>query len=214
MSDFAYNIVWHACYPAIWVSSRPIVLHRERVDVPGAYILAPNHLSPYDVPCLMAVSKRNLDWVSIVEAFRNPLVALLYGSVNVFPLDRSRPDSPTVRIILDRLKHGRVIAMFPEGHIKDDERDSVVHGGPFKPGVARIAQMADVPVIPTVILGTKAYSRVMTWAPVRGLRYGVSFGPPLRARKDLDKAEAVKQLLTEMKQAYVDLYAELKAAMP
>ena len=214
MSDLAYSIVWHVCHPAIWVSSRPIVLNRDRVDVPGAYILAANHLSPYDVPCLMAVSKRNLDWVSTVEAFSNPLVALLYGSVNVFPLDRSRVDAPTVRIILDRLKRGRVVAMFPEGHIREEGRDSVTHGGPFKPGVARIAQLADAPVVPTVILGTKGFSRVMSWAPIRGLRYGVNFGKPLRARRDLDKAEAVKQLLAEMKQAYVDLYAELKAAMP
>ena len=213
MSDLAYNIVWHFCYPAIWVSSRPTVLHRERVDGPGAYILAPNHLSPYDVPCLMAVSKRKLDWVSIVEAFRNPLVALLYGSVNVFPLDRSKVDSPTVRIILDRLKRGRVIAMFPEGHIKDDEKDSVIHGGPFKPGVARIAQLADVPVVPTVILGTKGYTNPLKWAPIKGLRYGVNFGKPLRVRTDLEKPEAIKAFLAEMKQAYLDLFAELEAAM-
>lgn len=213
MSDVAYSIVWHACYPAIWVSSRPIVLHRERVDVPGAYLLAPNHLSPYDVPCLMAVSRRNLDFVSIVEAFRNPLVALLYGSVNVFALDRSRPDSPTVRVILDRLKRGRVVAMFPEGHIRTEE-NSVLNGGPFRPGVARIAQLADVPVVPTVIIGTQAYSRVLSWAPIRGTRYGVNFGEPLRVRKELDKADTVRQFLAEMKQAYLDLHDELKAAMP
>ena len=212
MSDLAYNVVWYTCFPVIWATSRPLVLHRERVDVPGAYILAPNHLSHYDVPCLMATSPRNLDFVSIVEVFRNPMVALLFGSVNVFPLDRSRPDSPTVRIILDRLRRGRVVAMFPEGYVRE-EADSVIHGAPFKPGVARIAQLADVPVVPTVILGTKAYSRVSSWAPVRGLRYGVNFGPPLRVRKDLDKAQAVTQFLAEMKEAYLDLYAELKAAM-
>jgi 1-acyl-sn-glycerol-3-phosphate acyltransferase len=212
MSDLAYNVVWHTCYPVIWVTSRPVVLHRERVDVPGAYIVAPNHLSPYDVPCLMATSPRNLDFVSIVEAFRNPLVALLYGSVNVFPLDRSRPDSPTVRIILDRLRRGRVVAMFPEGHLRTED-NSVIRGAPFKPGVARIAQLADAPVVPTVILGTGGYSRVLSWAPVRGLRYGVNFGQPIRVRKDIDKAEAVTQFLAEMRQAYLDLYAELKAAM-
>ena len=214
MSDLAYNIVWYACYPAIWVSSRPVVLHRERADVPGGYILAPNHLSHYDVPCLMAASRRNLDFVSIVEVFRNPLVALLFGAVNVFPLDRSRVDSPTVRTILDRLRRGRVVAMFPEGHVRTDERTSVIHGGPFKPGVARIAQLAGVPVVPVVILGTAGYSRAKSWAPVRGLRYGVNFGAPIRVRTDLDKAEAVRQFLAEMRQAYLDLYAELKAAMP
>ena len=212
MSDLAYKIVWHTCHPVIWVTSRPTVLHRERVDVPGAYILAPNHLSPYDVPCLMAASPRNLDFVSIVEAFRNPLVALLYGSVNVFPLDRSRPDSPTVRIILDRLRRGRVVAMFPEGSLRD-EQNSVLVGAPFKPGVARIAQLADAPVVPTVIVGTKGYANPLKWAPIRGLRYGVNFGEPIRVRKDVDKAEAVTLFLGEMKQAYLDLHAELRAAM-
>ncbi len=212
MSDLAYSIVWHTCFPVIWVTSKPLVLHRERVDVPGAYILAPNHLSPYDVPCLMAASPRNLDFVSIVESFRNPLVALLFGSVNVFALDRSRPDSPTVRIILDRLRRVRVVAMFPEGSIRD-EQDSILNGAPFKPGIARIAQLADAPIVPTAILGTKAYSRPLKWAPIRGVRYGVNFGQPLRVRKDVDKAEAVKHFLAEMKGAYLDLHAELTAAM-
>src|ERR1044071_9819809 len=101
MSDLAYNLVWAAGVHVFWSTSRPVVLHRERLKRPGAYILAPSHLSPYDVPCLMALSPRNLDWVSIVEAFRNPLVAAFYSSVNTFALDRSRPDSPTVRTILD-----------------------------------------------------------------------------------------------------------------
>jgi 1-acyl-sn-glycerol-3-phosphate acyltransferase len=213
MSDLAYNLVWCACYPAFRVSSRPVVLNRERADVPGAYILAPNHLSPYDVPCLMAASRRNLDFVGITESFRNPLVALLFRSVNVMPLDRSRVDGPAVRTLLDRLRRGRVVAMFPEGRIRTDERDSVIHGGPFKPGVARVAQLAGVPVVPAVVLGAAAYSRVLSWAPVRGVRYGVNFGRPLRVRPDLDKAEAVKQLLADMRQAYLDLYAELKVAM-
>src|SRR3954468_5087227 len=156
MSDLAYNLVWGACVHAFWVSSSPLILHKERFKTPGAYILAPNHLSPFDVSCLMAISPRNLDWVSITEAFRNPLVALLYGSVNTFPLDRSKPDSPTVRIILDRLKRGRVVAMFPEGNIRTPET-SVLNGGNFKPGIGRIAQLSGAPVIPCVIIGTDAY---------------------------------------------------------
>ncbi len=75
MSDLAYNLVWGVCVHAFWVSSSPTVLHLDRLKTKGAYILAPSHLSPFDVPCLMAISPRNLDWVSITEAFRNPLVA-------------------------------------------------------------------------------------------------------------------------------------------
>ncbi len=212
MSDLAYNIVWAIGNQAFWTSSRPIILHRDRAKRPGAYILAPTHLSHYDVPCLMAVSPRNLDWVSIVEAFRNPLVALLYRSVNTFPLDRSRPDSPTVRIILDRLKRGRAVAMFPEGNIRTPQT-SVLAGGSFKPGVARIAQLADAPVIPCVVLGTGVYSKFTSWLPLRRIRYGIIYGEPLRVRTDLDKLEAIPQFITELRAAYLQLHAELLEEM-
>lgn len=212
MSDLAYNIVWGIGVHAFWVSSSPTVLHRERLKRPGGYILAPNHLSVYDVPCLMAISPRNLDFVSIVEVFRKPLVGWFYGSVNAFPLDRSRPDSPTVRTILDRLERGRVVAMFPEGKLRTLE-NSVLNGAPFKPGIARIAQLADVPVIPCAIVGTDAYYKVKSWLPLRRVRYGVNIGAPLTVRKDLEKHEAQQHFLDELKQAYIDLYAELKAAM-
>lgn len=213
MSDFAYNIVWGIGVHAFWVSSSPVILHRDRLKRPGAYLLAPNHLSPFDVSCLMAIAPRNLDWVSIVEAFRNPFVALLYGSVNVFPLDRSKPDSPTVRIILDRLKRGRVVAMFPEGSIRTPD-NSVLNGGNFKPGIARIAQLADAPVIPCAIVGTDAYYKVKSWLPLRRVRYGVNFGEPIWVGKDLEKHEAQKVFLDDLRAAYLALHAELRAAMP
>jgi 1-acyl-sn-glycerol-3-phosphate acyltransferase len=212
MSDIAYYVVWQVCVPAFWTSSKPVLLNLDVLRRKGAYILAPNHLSPFDVSCLMAVSPRNLDWVSIVEAFRNPLVALLYGSVNAFPLDRSRPDSPTVRIILDRLKRGRAVAMFPEGSIRKWE-NSVLNGGNFKPGIGRIAQLAGAPVIPCAIVGTDAYYRFKSWFPLRRVRYGAAFGEPIRVRTDLEKHEAVKVFLEDLKKAYLDLHEKLKAAM-
>jgi 1-acyl-sn-glycerol-3-phosphate acyltransferase len=212
VSDAFYNFVWGIGTHAFWVSSRATVLHRERLKRPGAYVLAPTHLSPFDVAVLIAKSPRKLDWVSIVEVFRKPLVGWFYGSMNAFPLDRSRPDSPTVRVILDRLKRGRVVAMFPEGSIRTPET-SVLNGGHFKPGVARIAQLADVPVIPCVVLGTDAYRRVRSWLPIKRVRYGINVGEPLTVLKDLEKHEATTEFGDRLRQAYLSLHAELKAAM-
>ena len=212
MSDFIYNWVVRICRPAFTVSSCPLLLHRERATLPGGHILAPNHLSAYDVPCLMAQAPRNLDFVSITELYENPFVAAFFTSVNVFPLDRSKPDSPTVRTILDRLRKGRVVVMFPEGKIPS-EKESVLNGGPIKPGVARIAHLADVPVIPCVVLGTGAYNRLSSWAPIRGVRYAIAYGKPLRASKDLDEQESRAQLLADIKRSYRELHAELLAAL-
>jgi 1-acyl-sn-glycerol-3-phosphate acyltransferase len=212
MSDFMYRWVVRLGRPAFAVSSSPVVLHRGRAAAPGAYVLAPNHLSAYDVPCLMKESPRPLDFVSITELYRNPLVAAFFTSLNVFPLDRSRPDGPTVRIVLDRLRRGRVVAMFPEGRIPEPA-DSVLNGGPIKPGVARIAHLANVPVVPCVVLGTGAYSRPASWLPLRGTRYGVAFGEPLAAPAGAPEAEARETLLAEIKRSYRELHAELLHAM-
>ena len=215
MSDFMYKWVVRIGYHAFWVSSRPVVLHRERLNTPdGAYILAPNHFSPFDVPCLMAEMPRwkLIDFVSITELFQNRLSAWFLYGVNAFPLDRHKPDGPTVRIILDRLARGRIVAMFPEGRFRS-EADSVVNGGDIKPGVAKLAQLAGVPVVPCVIVGTKAYSKASSWLPLKRVRYGVNYGQPMYVRTDLEEAEARTQFLQDLKRAYRELHGELLDAM-
>ena len=207
-----YDWVVRICRPAFALSSSPVVLHRERAALDGAYLLAPTHLSAYDVPCLMKESPRRLDFVSITELFEKPLVAALFGAVNVFALDRSRPDSPTVRTILERLRRGRAVVMFPEGHIRS-AADSVLNGGDIKPGVARIAHLAGVPVVPCVLLDTGLYARASSWLPVRGTRFGVAFGSPLRASTDGPEAEAREALVAAVKRSYRELHAELVQAM-
>ena len=198
--------VYGACWPAFAVSSSPLVLHRDRARRRGAYILAANHLSVFDVPCLIKDTPRLLDFVSIVEVFRNPPVAWFFSSMNAFPLDRGRVDPATARIILDRLRRGRVVAMFPEGRIRN-ESESVIHGAPFKRGIARLAQLAGVPIVPCVVLGTGAYTRVASWVPLRRTRYGVNYGQPIPPAEDHQATEAA------LRQAYLDLYEELHSAL-
>lgn len=212
MSDAFYTLVRFVGRHVFWLSSRPTVLHIDRICRPGAFILASNHLSPFDVPLLIHHSSRKLDFVSITEVFRKPLLGWFYGSMNAFPLDRWKPDAPTVRIILDRLARGRVVAMFPEGHVRKVE-DSVVHGGKIRPGVARLAQMANVPIIPVVLINSRAYGRPINWAPLRRVRYGANFGKPIEPSADLDKQSAAEDVETRLRAAYVDLYQELSAAM-
>ncbi len=183
MSDLFYQIIRTLGTPAFWVSSSPVVLGLENLPRQGPFILAASHTSPYDVPLLIRHSPRPLDFVSIVEVFRNPLVAWFYGSLNAFPLDRGRADSKTVRVILDRLGRGRVVAMFPEGGFRRGA-DSVFVSRKIKPGTARLAAIAAVPIVPCVIINSEAYSRIASWLPLRRTRYGLIFGPPLAARDD------------------------------
>jgi 1-acyl-sn-glycerol-3-phosphate acyltransferase len=188
------------------VSSSPLVIGRENVPALGACIVAATHHSAYDVPLLMRHTPRLLDFVSIVEVFRKPLVGWFYRSLNAFPLDRARPDSKAVRIILDRLRRGRAVAMFPEGAIRTG-RESVVYSRRIKSGVGRIAHIAQAPVVPCVLINSQAYRRFTGWLPLRRTRYGVIYGEPLALSLEPDRLE--EQLVS----AFVALHRQLSARM-
>jgi 1-acyl-sn-glycerol-3-phosphate acyltransferase len=188
MGDLFYNTVWTICYPAFWTSSSPTVSGAEKTRRTGAYILASNHETPYDVPLLMRHCARPIDFVSITEVFRNPLIAWFYGSMNAFPLDRSRRDLQTLRIILDRLKRGRVVGMFPEGRLRPGEH-TLVHTRTIRPGIGRIARLANVPIVPCIVINSKAYTKFTNWFPFRHTRYGIIFGDPIEPSDQPDVTE-------------------------
>jgi 1-acyl-sn-glycerol-3-phosphate acyltransferase len=205
LGDWYYNFVVFVGRHPFWLSSRPTILHRERVPREGAMLLASSHLSAFDVPVLMRHTPRKLDFVSITEMFAKPLVGWFFGNMNAFPLDRSRSDPKTVKIILERLARGRAVAMFPEGRIRAEE-DSVVHGKPFRPSVARLARMGNVPIVPVVVWGAGTYARKSKWLPGARVRYGINYGEPITVN---DEAEAERRV----GEAYVSLFDELRSAM-
>jgi 1-acyl-sn-glycerol-3-phosphate acyltransferase len=205
LGDWYYNVVVFFGRHPFWLSSKPTILHLDRVPRDGAMLLASSHLSAYDVPLLMRHTPRKLDFVSITEMFVKPLVGWFFGNMNAFPLDRSRSDPKTVKIILERLSRGRAVAMFPEGRIRA-VADSVIHGKPFRPGGARIARIANVPLVPVVVWNSIAYTRGRNWLPGARVRYGINYGDPITVR---DEAEGERRLA----EAYVALFEELADAM-
>ena len=194
----------------MWVTSRPIIVEAHHAAREGGYILASNHFSPYDIPILMRSTPRRLDFVSIIEFFQKPFVAWLFSNMNAFPLDRHHADPKTVRLILDRLARGRVIAMFPEGDMRN-EQTSVVNGGPFRAGLLRIATLANVPIIPVVIDGSAAYSNLINMLPLRRVRYGLIYGQPIDVR---DEQEATAHLANSWRTLYKQLRERMTARGP
>jgi 1-acyl-sn-glycerol-3-phosphate acyltransferase len=209
VSDWYYRLVRFVGRSAFIVSSRPVVLHAERADRKGAYIVASTHLSAYDVPVLIRHTSRLLDFVSIVEVFRVPLARWFFTNMNAMPLDRGRVDTVTTRQVLDRLGRGRVVAMFPEGRLQD-EAGSVLNGGKIRTGIFGIARKANVPIIPCVVLGTRAYRRLAQWMPVRGTVYGMNYGEPIFPSERWDDLEVAEE---ELREVYQQLHRELLEEM-
>lgn len=198
------------CRPILHVTTRVKFLGREHVMREGGYLIASNHTSPFDIPGLMYACPRLIDFVSVVEVMGVPGVGAFYRLFNTITLDRGKVDPAAVRTVVSRLKAGRVVGMFPEGKITPED-ESVLRGGPFRPGLGRIARLAGVPVVPTVILDTKNMAGFTAWLPLKRTRFVAAFGDPLTIREDLEPRAAQKELEERWRVAVLALAEELRA---
>jgi 1-acyl-sn-glycerol-3-phosphate acyltransferase len=210
VSEAFYNTIRLVGGAVFRVASRPLILHPERAARPGAYLLAANHESPFDAALLIAATPRVIYWLSIVELFRNPFTRWFLSSMLAAPLDRSRVDSTTVRTIARHLRAGRVVGLFPEGGVRTGDA-SVLAGGSLKDGVARIAELARVPVLPCVVLGGRKFHRWPNWLPLFRTRWAVAFGEPIELPRGGDREAARRDFIRELEHALRRLRDEIQA---
>jgi 1-acyl-sn-glycerol-3-phosphate acyltransferase len=194
MNRSFYRAVRAIGTPVFQVASRPTVLHRERAEMPGGWLLAANHESPFDPALLIATTPRVIHWLSIVEIFQHPLSRWFLTAMGALPLDRSRPDSTTVHRAVRLLRDGEVVGIFPEGGLQR---------GALKEGAARLAQIAGVPVVPCAIAGSARFSRWQSWLPLRRTRWAVAYGEPIAPAENLgaDLSRALAALQEEVRRA-------------
>jgi 1-acyl-sn-glycerol-3-phosphate acyltransferase len=132
------------------------VIGRQNANRAGGFLLASNHISHFDPFLISLPVRRKIDWMTMAEFFRPPALGFFLRSIDAFSAERDRADLKTIRTAIDRLKSGRIVGIFPEGGIRDGAR-SLLEGAPLRPGAATLAQIADVPIVPCVILGTDRF---------------------------------------------------------
>jgi long-chain acyl-CoA synthetase len=149
-------------------------------DLAGPLLLAANHTSHLDTPCLLAALPAALRRRTVVAAaadyfFRNPLLGVaVAASINAFPFPRQGQSAAALRACRQLSAAGWSLLLFPEGTRSPDGRLGV-----FRPGIGRLAVDLGVPVVPVRLDGlARVLPKGRHW-PRRG-RARVSFGPPLR----------------------------------
>ncbi len=107
------------------------------------FLLVANHRSAIDIGMLLAHAPVSL--VARADLEQWPVFGFAARSVGTVFVDRSAAASgaATLRSLVDALRAGQSMAIFPEGYTF--EGDEV---RPFQPGVALAAFMAKVPVVP------------------------------------------------------------------
>jgi 1-acyl-sn-glycerol-3-phosphate acyltransferase len=149
------------------------VFHPERVPATGPVILAANHLSFLDPPLVGAGLRRPINYLARKSLFRYPGIGALLRSVNAVPVDRDGGSAAGLKEILDRLKRGGAIILFPEGTRSPDGRLQ-----PARSGVGLAIIKSTAPVVPVRVFGTfEAYGKGVTFP--RPVRIAVKYGEPM-----------------------------------
>jgi 1-acyl-sn-glycerol-3-phosphate acyltransferase len=153
---------------------RGSIHHAGHIPRHGAFLIACNHASFLDPPMVGQAVPGQICFMARKSLFRNPIVGALLRSWKSIPLDRDEADVVAMRAILNALRRGEGVMLFPEGTRTRDGRLQSA-----KPGVGFLVAKANVPVVPARIFGSfEAMGRGKKWP--RPLKLQVCFGEPLR----------------------------------
>jgi 1-acyl-sn-glycerol-3-phosphate acyltransferase len=123
---------------------------QENVPPEGPLIVAVNHVSYLD-PVLAGVAvPRITHYMAKKELFKVPLFKNLIFGVNAFPVDRDNPDLSTLHRVMDILKRGEALLLFPEG-----TRGDGINFLPPKQGAGMIVHKTKAPVLPVFVHGSE-----------------------------------------------------------
>jgi 1-acyl-sn-glycerol-3-phosphate acyltransferase len=113
------------------------------------------------------------------ELFYVPFMGWHLWSAGNFPIDRSDPrkTAKSLRKVIEGVRSGKSLAVFPEGTRTPDGRLQE-----FKHGAFKIAVRAGVPIVPVSIRGTFKLLPKTTLAPRPG-RVDVIIGKPIDTRE-------------------------------
>lgn len=162
-----FQVLFH-CY------FRGSIYHVERIPREGGFLIASNHSSFLDPPMVGQAVPRQICYMARKTLFRHPIIGALLRSWKAISLDRDEGDVGAMRAILNALKTGEAVMLFPEGTRSSDGRLQ-----PAKPGIGFLVAKANVPVVPARIWGSfEAMGRGKSWP--RPVRLHVTFGDPLR----------------------------------
>jgi 1-acyl-sn-glycerol-3-phosphate acyltransferase len=176
----------------------------------GGAVIASNHVSYLDFAFVGYGTRevgRLVRFMAKESVFRHPVSGPLMRGMHHIPVDRAA-GSGAFRGGLAMLKAGELVGVFPEATISRSFQLKE-----FKPGAARMAQAAGVPIVPAIVWGgQRIYTKGRRMdVRHRGKAITIAFGEPLtpgrREEGEAVTAELVARmagLLRRVQDAYPD----------
>ncbi len=144
-----------------------------RIPATGPLIVAGNHLSyvdPFAHAYFVTEAGRRPRFLAKRELFDNWFTGMVMRGAGQIPVDRGTGDTRPLVAAAEALGRGEVVVVYPEGTTQTADPDFRPARG--KTGVARLALMSGVPVLPVATWGGQYVWR-------RSGRESVRFGRPI-----------------------------------
>ena len=182
----------------------------------GPLILVANHVNFLEIPVLYTrMDKRLLRVLAKAETWGNPFKEFLFDLSMAIPVQRGEADMSAVRLAVQALEAGHILAVAPEGTRSGDGRLQRGH-----PGVVMLALRSGAPLLPMAYYGGETFWRNLP--RLRQTDFRVVVGQPftLDARGVKITREVRQQMVDEimcqiaalLPPAYRGYYADMKAA--
>jgi 1-acyl-sn-glycerol-3-phosphate acyltransferase len=166
------------------------VYGRENLIEEGAAILASNHQSYLDPPCIGMACRNEIYYLARNTLYQRPLIGPLLKRLNTVPVDRDRGDVSSIKAIIRLLRAGHRVIIFPEGTRSSDGKLQ-----PARAGLGMIIAKTLAPVVPIRVFGS--FEALPRKGGLKLKRVSVVVGKPLRfTEDDLKGDREVYQILS------------------
>lgn len=192
MPNQVANIFWRINRLFCLVWHRLEVQGRDRIPDDGPVILAANHPSAVDPLLMQAGTRRLIRWLMLTQYQIKPL-GFLWRAIEPIALDRDSGDINKIRQIVDVLKEGELVGIYPEGGLQRSKRELK----PMEPGIGMIAKRSGAVIVPAWVEGP-AISDSMLAHILKPSRSTVIFGEPYTPDTGMNAKQITDDLLERL----------------
>jgi 1-acyl-sn-glycerol-3-phosphate acyltransferase len=143
-----YKAGYWLCRLTAAILFRYRVVHPERMVEQGGVVLAVNHTSYLDPPLVGICSRRDVYFLARRTLLEWPILGPLFPSMNTIPVDRDGVAGMALRVVIQKIRRGNAVVLFPEG---TRSRDGTLRLA--RPGIGLIVAKTLCPVLPLRIFG-------------------------------------------------------------
>lgn len=153
MRYFLHDLVWGiACiFGYLWFRPQRLYINNQaKKKIKGGAMLVSNHVGFYDpVYIMISLNYRRHHFLATKELFSTKFKKFLFEKIFLcVSIDREKADTVAIKKVVELLKDGEAVTMFPEGRINTTDKDKVEM---FKSGAILMALKSGKPIIPIYI---------------------------------------------------------------